>query len=398
MGSDKRRRQQTVREASNWISRIESGDAECMPAFLEWLERGDQHTQAVREIVSLTYTLRRLSYAEWDQVLANVRRRPSNVVPLHPEMPHTRPPRQAFRAVAAAGAAFAILAVGAFFFATGQSGDRYRTGNGETRLLALADGSRVHLNASTEIRVRLREYAREVDLVEGEALFDVTHDAARPFRVRARGAMAQALGTQFDVRLDGDELRIAISRGRVAVSADSSAAAFSRVVVPESHMAVLNVRHRGRVTEVRTLSDYERGRALSWIGFVDLNNISLSDAVVRFNAANTTQLVLDDPEIANFRLGGRFSLVDPMSFVDTLTFIGQVVAVARPEDPGVIHLKKKTTEKQSKILASSPSLASPRMTREVFGSDALMEYPRIKRIQGTPRDRKPERWRQPVEA
>ena len=61
---------------------------------------------------------------------------------------------------------------------------------------------------------------REVEL-EGEAYFAVVHDAARPFAVRAHGAVATDVGTAFDVRAYPEDAgaRIAVTEGAVAVTA-----------------------------------------------------------------------------------------------------------------------------------------------------------------------------------
>lgn len=66
--------------------------------------------------------------------------------------------------------------------------------------------------------------AREVEL-EGEAYFAVAHDAARPFAVRAHGAVARDIGTAFDVRAYPEDsgVRIAVAEGTVAVSAPVAA-------------------------------------------------------------------------------------------------------------------------------------------------------------------------------
>ena len=56
--------------------------------------------------------------------------------------------------------------------------------------LRRSDGSIVYLNARSRIRVDFSREARDVELDQGEAVFKVAHDTARPFRVHAAGAIA----------------------------------------------------------------------------------------------------------------------------------------------------------------------------------------------------------------
>jgi transmembrane sensor len=75
------------------------------------------------------------------------------------------------------------------------------TAPGQRASFELVDGSRVTLNAGSRLRWRADYGARTRDVqLEGEGYFEVRHDRARPFRVHARGAVAEDLGTRFTVR------------------------------------------------------------------------------------------------------------------------------------------------------------------------------------------------------
>ncbi|MEO6446650.1 MAG: FecR domain-containing protein [Gemmatimonadaceae bacterium] len=95
------------------------------------------------------------------------------------------------------------------------------TAAGERRTIELPDGSRVTLGVASSINTRpsFGVNAREVDLT-GEAMFIVTHDEARPFRVFVDGSVVEDLGTAFAVRSYSGErsLRVAVTAGSVQVS------------------------------------------------------------------------------------------------------------------------------------------------------------------------------------
>lgn len=109
--------------------------------------------------------------------------------------------------------------------------------------LQLADGSRVWLNAETRLRypVAFAGTERRVELT-GEAYFEVSKDATRPFIVRANGVDVQVLGTSFNVAAYGAEVVTTLVEGRVAVEAGSE-----RVTLEPDRQAVWD----GKQMEVR---------------------------------------------------------------------------------------------------------------------------------------------------
>lgn len=93
----------------------------------------------------------------------------------------------------------------------------YRTGTGELRTVRLEDGSTARLGPGSAIRVRYAEGERHVDLLAGEALFQVEPNKARPFRVHADEVRTTVLGTGFDVRRLASTTEIGVQHGRVRV-------------------------------------------------------------------------------------------------------------------------------------------------------------------------------------
>jgi transmembrane sensor len=93
----------------------------------------------------------------------------------------------------------------------------YATGHAERRIVRLADGSRVSLDAETELKVHLGRDARQLELVRGQARFDVAHDATRPFSVRAGDQTVIATGTAFNIDMLGPRVLVTLIQGRVEV-------------------------------------------------------------------------------------------------------------------------------------------------------------------------------------
>ncbi|MDF2187791.1 FecR family protein [Paraflavitalea sp. CAU 1676] len=87
--------------------------------------------------------------------------------------------------------------------------------------LALADGTRVWLNAASSIRFPTQFIGNRRDVqVTGEAYFEVAHDAAKPFHVLVNNIAVQVIGTHFNIMAFEDEnaIRTTLLEGAVRVS------------------------------------------------------------------------------------------------------------------------------------------------------------------------------------
>ncbi|MGX5818938.1 FecR family protein [Chitinophaga lutea] len=139
-----------------------------------------------------------------------------------------RPLRSLYRWSAAAAVLLSGLAGGAWWWKQRQAlpaGPKIEAQTivsrpGTTVAAVLPDGSRVWLNAGSELRYAadFMHETREVTL-KGEAFFDVRQDEARPFIVHTADLAVQVLGTSFNVRAyDGDaKTEAAVISGKVQV-------------------------------------------------------------------------------------------------------------------------------------------------------------------------------------
>ena len=119
------------------------------------------------------------------------------------EHANSRPTRRRFLWLGGS-AAVAATVVGMVGFSYQAAAHTYTTRRGEIRLIPLADGSSMTLNTESTARVSYTDAARRVELVEGEALFDVVHDPKRVFVVTVGDTHVRAIGTSFSVsRLAG---------------------------------------------------------------------------------------------------------------------------------------------------------------------------------------------------
>ena len=146
--------------------------------------------------------------------------------------PPKRPGRRRNIATLATVAACAILAAGVWL---DQHAERqrvasrrpapepmreYRTDRGQRASVTLPDGSAFQLGPMSVLRVRSGYGAPErIVELEGDAYFNVTHDARRPFSVQTARTTIRDIGTRFVVRARPAEPRVevAVADGKVAI-------------------------------------------------------------------------------------------------------------------------------------------------------------------------------------
>ncbi|MBO9716237.1 MAG: FecR domain-containing protein [Pseudoxanthomonas sp.] len=211
----------------------------------------------------------------------------------------------------------------------------YASALGQVREVALADGSRATLSSDSQLDVRLDRGARHVELIRGEAFFEVAHDPGRPFVVEAAGQRAVAVGTHYAVRRDADSVRVLVTEGRVRLEGapDRDGHAAPVALLPAGSLATAG---RNGVL-VRSLPLAEAQRYLGWRdGFLAFDDIPLAQAAGEFNRFNARRLELADPAVAQLRIGGNFRWSNLEGFVGLLEQ-GFPVRAERHPDRIVLH-------------------------------------------------------------
>lgn len=195
------------------------------------------------------------------------------------------------------------------------------TAIGERSTATLVDGSVVELNTDTQLRAYFTPQQRQVYLLRGQAMFNVAKDADRPFVVLAGDRRITALGTQFDVRVDGNDVAVTLLEGRVAVDAmqivleDATRAAGSAVI--ELRPGEQLVASAQRAPVVRE-ADVER--VTSWrTGRLEFEDETLSSVIREINRYSVRKVAVEDPTLSELRISGSFRAGSVENFVTALT-------------------------------------------------------------------------------
>ena len=188
----------------------------------------------------------------------------------------------------------------------------YTTKRGEIRLIPLEDGSAVTLNTASSMRVAFSRQLRHVDLVEGEAIFDVARDPVRPFVVVAGDTRVRASDTSFTMRhLSDAPVQVTVRRG--ALEIDHGAGSGARRTIT-ANMRAVSPDDGGQVTTSQT-TPTEIAQELSWReGMLSFEDVPLAQAIKEFGRYSDTEIAFADPEIGNETVTGLFAASNPAGF------------------------------------------------------------------------------------
>jgi transmembrane sensor len=291
-------------EAAGWAARIDRGPFE--PAeegmFQVWLHQDARCAGAYARMRALALSTERARALGPDFV-------PAAFAPV---------PFMARRTVLRLGgglAAAGLIAVTGTWAALRYRG-RFSTGKGETKVIALKDGSVVTLNTASEIQVNYSDTARAVELISGEALFDVARNKARPFVVAAGDTSVRVVGTSFTVRhLDATPVQVLVREGIVEVFKPLADTAPVRIMANDMAVAPAD----GDVIAASAVPAAQVHRQLAWQnGQLAFEGETLSQAVQEFSRYSDTRIVIDDPMLAKEEIAGLFKATDPIGFAQKI--------------------------------------------------------------------------------
>jgi transmembrane sensor len=174
---------------------------------------------------------------------------------------------------------------------------------GGHRHIMLADGSQIELNTDTAVRIDLAEKKRVIELVKGEAYFEIHHDSARPFIVTVAGRRIVDMGTKFLVRTTPELLKVTLVEGRARLESANLQVRQQAIVLTPGDLALATADSvsvsRRRMSEI--------ANTLAWRqGTIVLSNASLADAAAEFNRYGGPRLVVADRDAAKMTINGTF--------------------------------------------------------------------------------------------
>lgn len=216
--------QSITHEAAQWLMRLTEDQAS--PAerdrlrqdFMTWKHADPRHEAAAQRMEAVLTQLSALRDDAQGQT-----------TPLHAGLKagwlgsRRRRIRRVAASLALAAALATPLAIFLHFYPSSYLLADMRSGTGQWQTHMLADQSRVTLEPGTAVNLHFDPLRREVELVRGDILVEVAHDAARPFIVRTAQGTVRALGTRFVVSAESGVTVLSMLDSKVLATAHGEA-------------------------------------------------------------------------------------------------------------------------------------------------------------------------------
>ncbi len=299
-------------EAGAWFARLGAADVSEAERhrFTQWLNTSEAHRQAWREVLVL--------YGALEEPARRVaQRRCSRSVPR--ARASRRGGTRGLGAIVTwrttAYAAMLMLALTcAWHFGPEWMQDLasdHHTATGEQRRVRLAEGSSVYLNTDTAITIDLGDDMRRVELLRGEAFFEVAHAGRRPFVVTAGEAETRVTGTAFNLAKADDRVDLTVTKGKVQFIMRG----VDQAPVPVGAGQAVHAQAQ-RISGIET-SDPRH--ALAWRhGELIFEQAPLAQVIEEVNRYRRGRIVIFDPALRERRVTGVFAIARLDTALETL--------------------------------------------------------------------------------
>ncbi len=302
-------------QAGEWLVHLSSNQATSNDRvrFAEWLAADPQHEIAYNRIEQVSEHIssaNELASVDPDAAIAAIRRtRKRRVSSWRP---------MGWNPLGAAAMAAAII-VGVFIIVKPLDFEHpleeYSTQVAQVREISLDDGSSVTLGARSRLEVRFSDTERHINLIEGEAFFEVNKDSQRPFLVKAGVTQVQVVGTQFDVHRGQTQTDISVLQGMIKVINSGANNKQSSVVLTAGK--TVSASKDGLLSAISDINLDELG---AWrTGRLIFEDATLLEVIADANRYYKGQIIIANDEIADLRVTAAFNTAQIKEMIFNLT-------------------------------------------------------------------------------
>jgi len=343
---------ETETQAKYWLWRIEQGlSQQERQAFVAWVNQDNKHHASLRKYSRSVTTAKLL--AEFNGLFP-LERKTSNKTKTF-----------IYRMSLAASVVFFGIITSEIFFNNSLSQlfqrtsmpivhQQYSTTLGEQTRFDLPDGSKVQLNTNSLLTISFSDNHRQLNLIKGEALFEVAKDKSRPFSVSSGEQSFTALGTIFNVQKSkNNQLELIVTEGRVLIAdSNESLSTLTRKIVESTLQENNNIVVAGEkaIIDNKTqlpkseLSSEALSHELAWQkGMLIFDGESLNNALDEIGRYTDIRFTIEDKQLANIKVAGYFKVGDITSLLDSLS--DNFGLTYKEIDNNTIVINKATIEK-----------------------------------------------------
>jgi len=351
-------------EACAWLAQLETGKLSHadLEAFREWVNRSPAHVAEIKLAAQADAELNVLTGLEGplNQALAQY-----NVVLDRPKFWMTRPAALAFSFILVTSILVGIAFLGNPLQTPDQWHYAVETATGGYDVVDLPDGSTIEINTRSKVEITFDDTQRSVQLLHGEAIFNVAKDPERPFTVYSGDRFVQAIGTSFLVRNDDIRFEVTVTEGNVYFGNSQDLGLRAGSGIPPAVNYITETLDAGKTTDpisspqiihqdgdiepragfvileagnrlsmpastgkaiavdqdsVESLDDREIARQLAWQdGLLDFSETPLEEVVREVSRYTELSIEIADPELRSWTFGGIFRVSEIQGLFDALS-------------------------------------------------------------------------------
>lgn len=348
-------------QAKYWLWRIEEGlSQQERQTFVAWVNQDNKHHNALH---------RNSRSLKASQLLTEF----NGLFPLEKKVSGKTKALFSQLSVAASVILFSIISLEVFFdkgfnnlFQQAPSEivyQQFSTKAGEQANFSLPDGSTVHLNTNSLLTISFSDRHRQLNLIKGEALFDVAKDKSRPFSVSSGQQSFTALGTVFNIqKSENNRLELIVTEGRVLI-ADSNESLpnltrkitnsaqnnnTNKVIVAGEKAIIINKVQ----LPIDKMAPEKLSQELAWQkGMLIFHGESLTAALEEVSRYTDMVFSIEDPQLANIKVSGYFKAGDVETLLDSLSYNFDLEYTKTDYNTVVINKADNVNGKRAEILS-----------------------------------------------
>ena len=207
--------------------------------------------------------------------------------------------------------------------------------NGQSMSVTLSDGTTVWLNSGAKLEYPsiFSRKTRRVK-ISGEAMFEVKHDASRPFIVETFACDAEVLGTKFNILADARtaDFSAALLEGRLKIL-NRLGGGESFILSPNEQIDLVD--GHLKLTRITDPDDFR------WVdGLMNLNTLSFGEVIRKFENYYGVRITIDNPEdMPVLKYHGKIRVSDGVDHALKLLQITNNFSFTRDDETNTIHIK-----------------------------------------------------------
>lgn len=204
-----------------------------------------------------------------------------------------------------------------------------RTPRGGEYQITLSDGSKIYLNAASELHfpIVFNNEKREIFL-SGEAYFEVAEDSTRPFYVNTAVARLKVYGTSFNVKSYASEsMKTILIKGKVGICGHADTT--EHLLAPYE---LLSVDTQGRFERIEKVNP---SLAVAWhLGRFVFENENLEEILSTLSRWYNVDFIYKNEQVKSLHFTAYMERYEDLSFI--LNTITAMVGVKFSEQEGII--------------------------------------------------------------